>query len=105
MYNPANLNECQKEKVKRKIKRRHIVDGLMTGIGLIASFSSLPQIIKISQTGSVEGISLLTYIVALFTVIAWFSYGIYIKNKPLMITTSISILVLGAVVVQILSHI
>ena len=91
MYNPAYLNECEKEK---QIKRRRVADGVMIGIGIIASFSSLPQVLKILQTGSVEGISFLTQTLALFTVIAWFIYGSYIKNKPLIITTSISMLIL-----------
>ncbi len=97
MYNPSNLNECQKE---HKIKQRRVADQVMTGIGLIASFSSLPQVIKIFQTGTIEGISLTTQVLALVTVIAWFIYGFYIKNKPLIITTSITIIVLGTVVIQ-----
>ena len=101
MYNPANLSECEKEK---KIKRRRIADGVMIGIGVMASFSSLPQVLKIFQTGSIEGISLLTQFLALFAVIAWFIYGSYIKNKPLIITTAVTILILGTVVVQMLIY-
>lgn len=73
----------------------------MTAIGGIASISSIPQVLKIWQTGNVAGISLMTQLLALGAVISWFLYGLYIKNKPLAITSGLSILVLGAVVIQI----
>tara|TARA_Y100000310_G_scaffold323497_1_gene383891 strand:+ start:1845 stop:2165 length:321 start_codon:yes stop_codon:yes gene_type:complete len=98
MYNPQNLHECEIEKKK---KRRAIVDTLMTIVGLIASVSSVPQIIKIWETGTVSGISLMTYAIAWGAVFAWFLYGAYIRNKPLMITSAISTLVLGIVIIQI----
>jgi len=46
MYNPQNLNECEKEK---KRNARKYVDTLMTGIGGVASASGVPQILKIWQ--------------------------------------------------------
>lgn len=98
MYNPQNLHECE---VEKKRNPRKVIDALMTGIGGVASVSSIPQVIKIWQTGDVAGISLTTQLVALGAVISWFLYGLYIKNKPLAITSGLSILVLGIVVLQI----
>lgn len=99
MYNPANLNECEKEAQKKD--HRQWDDRLMLAIGLVASFSSLPQVIKIFQTNTVEGISLTTQLFALLSVVAWFIYGVHIKNKPLAITTFITIIILVMVVIQI----
>ena len=101
MYNPSHLNECEKE--KRKTRRR-VADRVMIAIGLIASISSIPQVLKIFQTGTVAGISMTTQLLALFTVIAWFIYGLYIKNKPLIVTTFITTFVLLTVVVQIIIY-
>ncbi|PIR82588.1 hypothetical protein COU20_01330 [Candidatus Kaiserbacteria bacterium CG10_big_fil_rev_8_21_14_0_10_59_10] len=101
MYNPHNLHECEREKRRR---RRKYIDGLMTAIGGVASVSSIPQVLKIWQTGDVAGISLITQLLALGAVISWFLYGLYIKNKPLAITSGLSLLVLGTVVVQIFVH-
>ena len=98
MYNPKSIEECQKEKKKH---RRRVVDSLMTGVGIIASLSSVPQVIKIWETGTAEGLSLLSYLLALFAVFSWFLYGIYIKNKPLAITSGLTSLILGTVVIQI----
>ena len=100
-YNPQNLHECEKEKEKTD-RRRTMIDGAMTIVGLVASVSSVPQVLKIIETGNVAGISLLTQIIGLVAVVAWFSYGFYIKNKPLMITTSVTTVVLSVVIVQIL---
>ncbi|QSH39311.1 hypothetical protein JXR01_03350 [Candidatus Kaiserbacteria bacterium] len=101
MYNPQNLHECEMEK---KRKRRKVVDGFMTIIGIVASVSSIPQVLKIWETGDVAGISLATQVIALGAVISWFLYGLYIKNKPLAITSGLSTLVLGIVVIQIFMH-
>ena len=99
MHNPQNLHECEKEKRKNP---RKLVDGIMTTIGVIASVSSVPQAIKIWETGTVVGISLTTQLLALFAVVSWFLYGLYIKNKPLAITSGLTSLILSVVVVQIL---
>jgi len=101
MYNPQNLHECE---VEKKRNPRKFVDALMTVIGVIASISSIPQVIKIYETGTVSSISLTTQLVALFAVSSWFLYGLYIHNKPLAITSGLSILVLATVVVQILVY-
>lgn len=101
MYNPLNLNECEKEK---RLNPRKVIDSIMTMIGGIASVSSVPQVIKIWGTGNVSGISLTTQVIALGAVVSWFFYGFYIKNKPLAITSGLSIIVLGTVVVQILIY-
>ncbi|MDZ7726683.1 MAG: PQ-loop domain-containing transporter [Candidatus Campbellbacteria bacterium] len=98
MYNPQNLHECE---VEKKRNPRRVVDTLMTGIGGVASVSSIPQVIKIWETGDVSGISLTTQMLALGAVVAWFFYGLYIQNKPLAITSALSTIVVGTVVVQI----
>lgn len=101
MYNPQNVLQCEEEK---QFNPRKYIDSLMTLIGGMASVSSVPQVLKIMQTGDVSGISVTTQVLALSAVIAWFLYGIYIKNKPLAITSGISTLVLGTVLVQLLIY-
>jgi len=102
MYNPHDLHQCDKERRRKRGKKatRKIVDTAMTAIGGVASVSSIPQVIKIWETGNVAGVSLTTQLIALFAVVSWFFYGLYIKNKPLAITSGLSTLVLGTVVVQ-----
>ena len=99
MYNPQNLHECE---VEKKRSPRKTIDAIMTTIGIVASVSSIPQALKIWETGEVTGISLTTQLLALFAVISWFFYGLYIKNKPLAITSGLSSIVVGIVAVQII---
>jgi len=99
MYNPFQLSECEKEKKKY---RRKSIDMSMTILGIVASLSSVPQVIKIAGNGNIEGVSLATQVIAPFSLVAWFSYGLYIKNYPLVITSTITILILSVVVTQIL---
>lgn len=98
MYNPQNVHECEKEKRRNP---RKVIDSMMTFVGIVASVSSVPQILKIVETQNVSGISVATYIIAWIAVVSWFFYGIYIKNRPLTITSGISTLILGAVIILI----
>jgi MtN3 and saliva related transmembrane protein len=98
-FNPQHFQICEEEK---KRNPRGTIDAIMTIIGVIASLSSIPQVYKIWQTGSVEGISLLTQLLALGAVIAWCAYSMYLKNRPLFITSFLSIIILGTVAVQII---
>ena len=100
MYNPAHLDECEKEK---KINRRKFIDVVMLSVGIMASLSSIPQVLKIYQTQDVAGISLITYLIALTSVVAWFAYGTYIKNKPLIYSTSIAMVINIIVIIQIIT--
>lgn len=98
MYNPQSVQVCDEE---RRRNPRGAIDFLMTTVGAFASFSSVPQVIKIWNTHTVAGISLATELIALFAVVSWFFYGLYIRNKPLSITSGLSSLILGIVVAQI----
>lgn len=108
MYNPHHVKTCEDEKrrtpKKQKPATRHLIDTAMTGVGLIASVSSVPQVIKLYQTADPSGISLTTQLLAFGAVAAWFFYGIYIKNTPLAITSGVTTLVLGTVVSQIIYY-
>lgn len=101
MYNPKHLYECELEKRRNP---RALIDGLMTFIGGVALISSLPQAVKIWQSANVSGISLTTHAIALVAVLAWFLYGLYIRNQPLALTSGVSSIVLFIVVIQILAY-
>jgi len=85
MYNPANLYECEKVKFMRLKNHpkdvRRMADTAMTGIGLVASVSNVPQVIKIFETGTVAGVSLTTQLLAFGTIVAWFFYSILKINR------------------------
>lgn len=101
MYNPFHLHQCEKE--KRRMPRR-VIDNLMILVGVIASLSSAPQLVKNWQIHDASGVSLITYLIALGSVAVWFFYGLYIKNRPLIYTSAVSIVIISGVVWQILVY-
>ena len=62
-------------------------------IGYTASITSicitLPQTYKIIQTKSANDLSYMSIIISLISYILWISYGILIKDNPIIITDGI----------------
>lgn len=62
-------------------------------IGLVAclctTLSAVPQIIKIYQINSTQGLSLLTYILSCSGVVLWLLYGVLLHSIPLVISNII----------------
>jgi uncharacterized protein with PQ loop repeat len=76
----------------------------MVGLGVLSAFSSLPQVIQNYKTHSASGVSLITYIISIITIISWLAYGMYIKNKPLIYTSTVSSAINLIVIVQIILY-
>ena len=64
-------------------------------IGLIAGFcttiSFLPQILKIVKTKHARDVSMGMYVVLMIGIVCWLIYGISIKEFPLILTNSITV--------------
>ena len=97
---PTNTEDKRESQARVRGK----ADGLMIVIGLIGAISSVPQVLKIYQTGDVSGISLATYILAFLVILSWFFYGLYIKNRPLIYTSFLTAIISATVIVQILVY-
>ncbi len=63
-------------------------------VGYIATFFSavgfLPQAIKTVRTRDVQSLSLATYICLFSASLSWFSYGIYLRDIPLIATNTLT---------------
>ena len=68
----------------------------ITILGLVAASLTtacfIPQAIKIIRSKETKNISLLMYICLCTGVVLWFVYGLILKNAPLMMANSISLL-------------
>ena len=68
----------------------------ITILGLVAASLTtacfVPQAIKIIRSKETKNISLLMYICLCTGVVLWFVYGLILKNAPLMMANSISLL-------------
>lgn len=69
---------------------------IITIIGLSAAtcttFSFLPQAIKVIRTKHTKDLSLVMYAVFTLGVFLWLAYGILVKDIPLIIANSITII-------------
>lgn len=58
--------------------------------GCCTTGASIPQVIKIIKTKRTKDISLLMYCVVNLGVILWITYGLLIKNTPLILANFVS---------------
>ena len=74
-----------------------------TLIGLTAAFCTtaafIPQVIQILRTGNVEGISLLMYSIFTCGVAMWLTYGIILKDLPMLLANLITLILALAVLI------
>ena len=83
---------------------KRLFDYLMYGVGIFAPLALVPQILQIYATQSIEGVSLLTWV--LFTLLntLWTIYGAVHKDKHIFIASGLMILFDLVVVVGILVY-
>lgn len=79
-----------------------IIIGLLAAT--ITTTSFLPQLIKSWKTKRTTDISLLTYVVLVIGLSLWLFYGILIKDLPLIIANSVTIILSGSVLFLKIKH-
>ena len=67
-------------------------------IGIFMAFGYIPQVQKIWKRKSVEDISIATFGIIFAGVVIWFLYGLSINDYPLIVTNSIGIVTVGALI-------
>jgi MtN3 and saliva related transmembrane protein len=72
------------------------IDWEMIGLaaGILTMFGFVPQILKIYRTESVADVSLFMIIQFSVGIFLWLLYGIYIKDRNLIISNTVSFLTL-----------
>jgi MtN3 and saliva related transmembrane protein len=81
-------NKLEKEK-NNQHKNNHMNSEILgLAAGTISSITFLPQVIKIWQTKSAKDLSLPMLLLLVLGVSMWLTYGIIIKNVPVIYTNS-----------------
>ena len=83
-------------------KLKDFMDTIIYIVAIFGPFIAIPQVLKIWYLKDASGVSLLTWIGYLFGGFFWLSYGIIHKEKPIIITNSIWILVQISIITGIL---
>jgi uncharacterized protein with PQ loop repeat len=73
-------------------KWKRWLDKLVFVAGVFGPIMTIPQILKIWATGNAAGVSAASWIGYLITAIVWFIYGIAHREKPIIVTYAIWIL-------------
>jgi len=95
-------NHFLRKKKKNKIKGT--VDHLIYGVVIIGPVMNLPQLLQIWIKKNAAGVSTISWAsFALFSFI-WLLYGIYHKEKPLIIMNSALIVIQGSIVISALLY-
>lgn len=76
--------------------------GFVAAVCTTASF--LPQVIKTFKTRHTADISLLMYAILTFGIIMWLTYGIILKNPPIIFANSVSLVLASIVLVLKIKH-
>lgn len=80
------------------------LDRLMYLVGVLAPFALLPQVVRLYETRSSDGISLATWILLACSNVLWFLYGIVHKDKPIFISHFLFILMDAAIIAAALKY-
>ncbi|MBI4085923.1 MAG: SemiSWEET transporter [Candidatus Liptonbacteria bacterium] len=76
---------------------------IITAIGLVAATLTtaayLPQAIEITQTKKTDELSLGMYIIATTGVFLWLTYGLLIKDIPIIVANAITFVLTGWILI------
>lgn len=93
-YKPSNLKQ----------ESEHIFDKFIVPLALITPFMTIPQVIDVWTKGSVQGVSVLTWLGYAAGSAFWVIYGLIHKEKPLTIANSLLLIFDILIVVGVLIH-
>ncbi len=92
------------EKYPHPTKFVRYLDRLVLSLAVIGPMFDLPQLFKIYRDKSAGDVSFLTWFLFAFFAIPWLIYGIVHKEKPIIISYSLWIVIDTAIVVGILMY-
>jgi MtN3 and saliva related transmembrane protein len=80
----------------------------VTLIGLLAALcttiSFVPQVVQIVKTKETKGISLVMYIIFTSGIICWLTYGIFLKDVPIIVANSLTLALSATILVFKIKH-
>ncbi len=57
----------------------------------LTTIAFVPQVLQILRTGNVDGISIYMYMILVSGIALWFTYGIVLKDIPIMLANGITL--------------
>ncbi len=85
-------------------KKKRIIDKLIYPIGILGPIMSIPQLIEVFMYKKVSGLSITTWSIWAFFDIFWLIYGFAHKEKPIIITYMMWLIVNLSVVIGVILY-
>jgi uncharacterized protein with PQ loop repeat len=90
------------QKYRKNQKNRSLINRLVLIMAIVEPLMTLPQVYEIWIKQQRAGVSTLTWTFFTMAAVTWLIYGLKIKNSPLIISSTLWIIVEGSVVIGLL---
>jgi MtN3 and saliva related transmembrane protein len=80
------------------------VESIGFAAAILTTVAFIPQVVQVIKTNSVEGLSLLTYIIFVFGVFLWFLYGLKIGSLSMIIANAITVILALIIIYHIIKE-
>jgi uncharacterized protein with PQ loop repeat len=97
-----SLQRAKAKKQNGNINRSNTLNKLVLAVGIIEPLITIPQAYTVWADKQTTGVSLLTWTGYVVAAIIWVLYGLKIKDKPIIISSAMWVLVEAAVVLGVL---
>ncbi len=87
-----------------KTKLQKWIDSLAYIGGVLIPVMTIPQLLKIIQTKSAASLSLVSWVSYLIGTLFWLIYGVSRKEKIIIVTYTLSVVIYGLVVIAIIAY-
>ena len=91
------------EEYPHPIRWKRVFDEFMYVVGILAPLALIPQVIQV-WSGDASGVSLFTWAMLGVATSFWLAYGIIHKEKPIIVTNCLALVLNFSVVAGVLSH-
>ena len=80
------------------------VESIGFAAAILTTVAFIPQVVQVIKTSSVEGLSLLTYIIFVIGVFLWFLYGLKIGSLSMIIANAITVILALIIIYHIIKE-
>ncbi len=80
----------------------HVIDRLAFFNGIISGFALYPQVYSVAMSGSIEGVSIITFLMIFINSVVWFVYSIHRGLISLGIASTLNCVASGILVLLIM---
>jgi len=94
----------EKETYPHPNKFKKTIDNLIYAVAVLAPIMTIPQILKIWVYQNAAGVSLISWASYLIFAFVWLSYGIIHKEKPIIITNILWIIMKIFIIIGVIKY-